>query len=73
MCRLKIAGAVNVKQVNMVRNMIKAALGVRRGDSSGCTVYVKAFAPGQDWLAMLGYCREGHGQAALSRCSVQCQ
>ena len=62
MCRIKMAGAVNVKMINLVRNMIKAALGIRRGDVSGCSVYVKAFAPGQDWLAMLGYCTKDMGK-----------
>ena len=75
MCRIKMAGAVNVKMINMVRNMIKAALGIRRGDQSGCAVYVRglceSFCSRARLARYVGLLHEGHGQTALSGCSIQ--
>jgi hypothetical protein len=56
MMRMIVTGPVNNKLINLIRNQIKAAIGVKRADGSDCQVYVTAFAPGQSWTAMLGYC-----------------
>ena len=53
---------VDKSQINQLRKEIKAAIGVRHNDGSGCQVAIKAFAPGQTWSAMLGYCTKDEGK-----------
>jgi hypothetical protein len=57
-----VTGPVNKKLIDLIRNQIKATIGVKRADGSGCHVYVTAFAPGQSWTAMLGYCSKDMGK-----------
>jgi hypothetical protein len=62
MMRMIVTGPVNKKLIDLIRNQIKAAIGVKRADGSGCQVYVAAFAPGQSWTPMLGYCSKDMGK-----------
>jgi hypothetical protein len=62
MMRMIVTGPVNKKLIDLIRNQIKAAIGVKRADGSDCQVYVSAFAPGQSWTAMLGYCSKDMGK-----------
>ena len=55
--------AVSAPQLNALRNQIKAALGVRRADGSGCTISIAPFAPGQTWQQMLGYVTKDEGKS----------
>ena len=47
---------VTQSMLNLLRNQMKAAMGVRRSDGSACTISIAAFGPGQEWLPMCGYC-----------------
>lgn len=60
--RLRVQGPVGKPTINLLRNQIKSALGVRRNDGSGCKVEIKAFAPGQQWSLMLGYITKDEGK-----------
>jgi hypothetical protein len=55
--------AVSASQLNALRNQIKASLGVRRADGSGCTISIAPFAPGQTWQPMLGYVTKDEGKS----------
>ena len=62
MMRMIMTGPVNKKLIDLIHNQIKAAIGIKRGDGSGCQVHVNAFAPGQSWTPMLGYCSKDMGK-----------
>ena len=60
--RKRMIGVVGKKETDLLRNQMKAAIGVTRGDGSKCQIILKAFAPGQTWGAMLGYCTKDDGK-----------
>ena len=60
-------GQAGKSELCLIRNQLKAAIGVRHGDGSGCSVFIKSFAPGQSWQSMLGYVNKDEGKPHYRR------
>ena len=63
---------VDKSQINQLRKEIKAAIGVRHNDGSGCQVAINGVRAGPNVVGHARLLHEGRGQTALSHGTLEC-
>ena len=60
--RMRLRGPIDKKFCDKIKKQIKQVCGIAHGSGFRTLMDVKAFAPGQTWPMMIGYCTKDFGQ-----------